>query len=72
MSAIRIAVAIGSRTGGGHTTQLVLAGKFAAKLRELCDQVLADLSEGVLWSDGAIGLDANEQLGHIGVGDCVE
>lgn len=70
VTAISVAVAIGGRTGGGHATQLVLTRELAAKLRELRDQVLADLGEGVLRGDDAIGLNADEQLGDVGVGDC--
>lgn len=60
MSAIRIAVAIGSRTCSGHATQLVLARKLTTELRELRDQIFADLCESVLGRDDTIGLDADE------------
>lgn len=62
--------AVGRRAGGGHTTELVLAGELAAELGEVGDEVLAHLDHGLLGGDLAVGLDADEELGHIRVGDC--
>lgn len=63
------AAAVGGGAGCGHATQLVLAGELAAELGELGDEVLADLCHGVLGRDGAVGLDADEELGHVRVSD---
>lgn len=70
-SAVRAAaaIAVGRRARGGHAAQLVLAGELAAQLGELGNQVLADLDEGVLGCDGAVGLNADEELRHIRVSD---
>lgn len=65
-----IAIAIGRGAGGGHATQLVLAGELAAKLGELGDEVLADLKHGLFGGDGTVSLDADEELRHVRVGNC--
>lgn len=55
---------------GGHATQLVLACELTAKLGELGDEVLGDFDKSVFGRDGAVGLDANEELRYIRVSDC--
>lgn len=62
------ATTIGRGAGGSHATQLVLAGKFAAKLGELSNEALADLDKGIFGGDGAVCLDADEELRDIRVG----
>lgn len=63
------AATIGRGAGGSHATQLVLAGELATKLGKLSDQTLADLDEGIFGCDGAICLDADEELRDIRMGD---
>lgn len=60
---------IGRGAGSSHATQLVLAGEFAAKLGKLSNKTLADLNEGIFGCDGAICLDADEELRDIRMGD---
>ena len=55
--------------GGDHATQLVLASELAAELAVRGNQLLADLDQRLLGGDGAVGLDADEQLRHIRVSD---
>lgn len=63
------ATTIGRGAGSSHATQLVLAGELATKLGKLSDQTLADLDEGIFRCDGAICLDADEELRDIRMGD---
>lgn len=63
------AATIGRGASGSHATQLVLAGEFAAKLRKLSNKTLADLDEGIFGCDGAVCLDADEELRDIRMGD---
>lgn len=65
-----LAAAVSSGAGRGHAAQLILAGELAAELGELGDEVLADLGHGVLGGDGTVGLNADEELGHVRVSDC--
>lgn len=65
---VAASVAVG-RTGGGHAAQLVLPRELTAQLSKLGNQVLAGLDEGIFRGDGAIGLDADEELRHIRVSD---
>lgn len=49
--------------------QLPLVGEGATELAERGNHVLADLDHRLTRGDGAIGLYANEELGHIGMSD---
>lgn len=53
-----------------HLAQLPLAGELASKMAVSCDELLANGKEGLLGRDGAIGLNTEQDLGDVGMGDC--
>lgn len=63
------ATAIGRGAGGSHATQLVLAGELPTKLGKLSNKTFADLDEGIFRCDGAVCLDADEELRYIRMGN---
>lgn len=60
---------VGRWTGGRHATELVLAGELATELGEMGNEVLAHLHHRLLGGDLAVGLDADEKLRHVRVGN---
>lgn len=70
MTVHAVSSAVRRRTGGGHAAELVLAGELTTELRKMGDEVLAHLDHRLLGGDLAVGLDADEKLRHVRVGNC--
>ena len=70
MTVHAVSSAVRRRTGRGHAAKLILAGELATELCEIGDEVLAHLDHRLLGGDLAVGLDADEELRHVRVGNC--
>ena len=55
--------------GGGDLAQLVLAGELAAQLAQVCDDALDSRDQDFLGRLGAVRLNAEEDLWHVGMRD---
>lgn len=53
-----------------HAAELPLPRELLAQVGEVAEELLADGDKGVLGGDGAVGLDPDEDLGHIRVRHC--
>lgn len=56
-------------SGRSHATQLVLSREVLRQLSERSNELLADVDEDLAGGNGAVGLKADQDLGHIGVSD---
>lgn len=64
------AICIGLLSLVGDLSEGILLLELSAKLAVGCDQLLASLDKSLTRSDGAVGLDAEKNLGDVGVGNC--
>lgn len=69
LSVLLLALLVGT-TGLDHATQLEFTSELAAEVRQVLHELLDDLDQGFLGGDGSVGLDANEELRYVGMGDC--